>query len=165
MRLFSFVQLLIVALWLGSGAAIMLIGAPAAFAAAGDRTTAGAVVGVMLRRWHYLSLFLPAALLIFEWRHGFQHSSRVLLLAAAIVLGAAQVAVDAKLHQLRADSLTPISELAPTDPLRRTFGRLHAASSLFMLLQVIAAGAVVWTFSGAPEPPAALQEKVRELEL
>jgi hypothetical protein len=164
MRLFSFVQLLIVALWLGGGLAIMLIGAPAAFAGSNDRTSAGAVVGFMLRRWHYIALFLPAALLIFEWRSDFQHTARVLFLAAAIVLGAAQTVVDAKIHRMRADTLTPISELAPTDPYRRSFGRLHAVSSLVMLLQVIAAGAVLWTLTGPVELPRPRSD-VRELEL
>ena len=166
MRIVPFVQLLILTLWLGGGLAIMLIGAPAAFAGSPDRSAAAGVVGIMLRRWHYLSLFLPAALLVFEWRHGFAHNARVLFLVAAILLSVSQVAVDARIHSMRASSLTSISELAPTDPYRRHFGMLHGISSLLMLVQLVAAAGVLWTLASPRDTyTPAERPAAREIEL
>jgi uncharacterized membrane protein len=139
----GFFALLVLALWLGGGAFLVFVAAPAAFAGAADRTSAANVVGEMLRKWHYLSLVAPALLMFFEWRRGLSSTTRVALLSVAILLAATQSAADLKIRRIRSDSVVAISELPRTDPVRRRFGMLHGASTALMILQVVAAAAVL----------------------
>jgi hypothetical protein len=139
MRLLTTVQLIALALWLGGGAMLMLVSAPAAFSGSPDRTTAANVVGIMLSRWHYLALILPLLLLAVEWRRDFASSVRLIVLVGAIVLASSQIATDLRIRHVRTTSIVPISELAPEHPTRRRFGRLHGLSSLLMLSQILAA--------------------------
>ena len=134
---------LIAALWLGGGAVLLAIAAPAAFRGAGDPTHAASIVGDMLGQWRYLAVGAPALLLILAAvRRG--RRGPVILVALALVLALAQMAVDTRIHRIRRESAVPISSLDKSDPVRRHFGMLHGASSGLMLLQIIAAAAVVW---------------------
>jgi hypothetical protein len=126
------------ALWLGSGAFLMLIAAPAAFRAAPNSTVAANVVGAMLGRWHYLALAAPIALLLLDWRRARTHVLAVVFLA--VILAAAQVSADLRIRSIRESSDVPISTLSRQDPLRRQFGMLHGVSSLLLLAQVVCAG-------------------------
>jgi len=132
---------LIHAFWLGSGAFLIFVAAPAAFRSSSNPTAAANVVGAMLSRWHYIALTAPLILLALEWRR-----ARVAVLSiifAAIVLAAAQVMIDMRIRSIRAKSPVPISELSRQDPLRRQFGLLHGVSSLLLLGQVVAAAAAI----------------------
>lgn len=129
---------LISALWLGSGAFILLA-APAVFSAAGSPGEAANAVGAMLSRWHYLSLLAPAILLTLEWRNA--RTRIVAVLFATILFAAAQVFADIRIRQIRNDSIVAISSLEPTDPVRRRFGVLHGISSLLLIAQTVAAAA------------------------
>ena len=134
---------LIAALWLGGGAALLAIAAPAAFRGAGDPTHAASIVGDMLGQWRYLAIGAPVLLLIISAvRRG--RRGPMILVALALLLAFAQMAVDAQIHKIRLQSSVPISSLEKSDPVRRHFGMLHGASSGLMLLQLIAAAAVVW---------------------
>jgi hypothetical protein len=143
-------MIFIAALWFGGGAALMFLAAPAAFAAAADRTSAANVVGAILARWHYLALVAPVIVLAVDFRRGLPSTLRVILLAAAIFLAVGQVAADAKIRSIRSSAPVPISELAKDDPARRTFGLLHGISTVLMLLQVVAAGGVLVTLERRP---------------
>jgi hypothetical protein len=132
---------LIHAFWLGSGAFLIAVAAPAAFRAAGNPTAAANVVGAMLNRWHYIALFAPLLLLALEWRR-----ARVIVLSIiflAVVLAAAQAMVDLRIRNIREKTPIPISQLSRHDPLRKQFGMLHGISSLLLLGQVLAAGAAI----------------------
>jgi hypothetical protein len=131
---------LVRALWLGSGAFLMLTAA-AAFGAASNATDAANVVGAVLTRWHYIALFAPLLLLLLEWRRS--RPVMLILLFIAILLASSQALLDTRIRMMRLDSLVPISSLSPDDPLRRHFGFLHGMSSLFLIGQVIAAGVAV----------------------
>ncbi|HEX7192708.1 MAG TPA: DUF4149 domain-containing protein [Thermoanaerobaculia bacterium] len=132
---------MVAALWLGSGAFLLAVAAPAAFRAAGNPTIAANVVGAMLGAWHYISIALPVILLALEWRRA--RAVMVVILFAGVVFGATQIAVDLRIRALRESSIIPISSLPHTDPIRRRFGALHGISSILLLAQVIvAAGAV-----------------------
>ena len=134
---------LIAALWLGGGAVLLAIAAPAAFRGAGDPTHAASIVGDMLGQWRYLAIGAPVLLLILSAvRRG--RRGPMILVALALLLAFAQMAVDAQIHKIRLQSSVPISSLEKSDPVRRHFGMLHGASSGLMLLQLIAAAAVVW---------------------
>jgi hypothetical protein len=131
---------LVQALWLGSGAFLILT-ASAAFGAASNATDAANVVGAVLIRWHYIALFAPLLLLFLEWRRS--RPVMLVILFVAIVLASFQGLLDTRIRMIRMDSLVPISNLSPDDPVRRHFGFLHGMSSLFLIGQVIAAGAAV----------------------
>ncbi|MEA2239117.1 MAG: hypothetical protein QOC81_3841 [Thermoanaerobaculia bacterium] len=131
---------LVRALWLGSGAFLMLTAA-AAFGAASNATDAANVVGAVLTRWHYIALFAPLLLLLLEWRRS--RPAMLVLLFIAILLASSQALLDTRIRMIRLDSIVPISNLSPDDPVRRHFGFLHGMSSLFLIGQVIAAGAAV----------------------
>jgi len=133
---------LIQALWLGSGA-FLLLAASAAFGAASNTTDAANVVGAILTRWHYIALLAPLALLFLEWRRS--RPAMLVLLFVAILLASFQALLDTRIRMMRLDSIVPISSLPHDDPVRRHFGLLHGMSSLFLIGQVIAAGAAVGT--------------------
>jgi hypothetical protein len=133
---------LIQAVWLGSGVFLTLT-ASAAFSAAGNTTDAANVVGAILMRWHYIALFAPLLLLFLEWRRS--RAVMLVLLFIAILLASFQALLDTRIRMLRAESIVPISSLSHDDPVRRQFGLLHGASTLFLLGQVLAAGTAVAT--------------------
>jgi hypothetical protein len=133
-------QRLIQALWLGSGAFI-LIAAPAIFRAAETPANAANVVGAVLSRWHYISLIAPALLMVIEWRNA--RGRIVAVLFAAVILASTQALVDMKIRSIRANSPTAISALSREDPVRRRFGMLHGISSLLLIAQVIAAASAI----------------------
>lgn len=137
---------LIHALWLGSGAFLIVVAAPAAFRAAPNAGAAADVVGAMLSRWHYIGLAAPLVLLALEWRRA--RIAVLVILFAAIVLAAGQAMVDLRIRALRAKTPVPISELPREDSLRRQFGRLHGVSSLLLVGQVICAGTALGLSSG-----------------
>ncbi|MEO8218452.1 MAG: DUF4149 domain-containing protein [Acidobacteriota bacterium] len=141
-RLISVVKALLLSLWLGGGLFLMFFAAPAAFRTAQNRTAAANMVGGMLSSWHYISIVVPLLFLLAVLRRP-GSSFRALLLSAALILGAAQIFADLHVRSIRARSPVAISELSPSDPARRHFGRFHALSSLLMLLQVVAATGVV----------------------
>ena len=136
---------LVQALWFGSGAFLMLAAA-AAFGAASNTTDAANVVGAILTRWHYIALLAPLVLLILEWRRG--RPAMLVILFIAILLASFQALLDTRIRMIRLDSIVPISSLPPGDPVRRHFGFLHGMSSLFLIGQVVAAGAAVATREG-----------------
>ncbi|HUF17406.1 MAG TPA: DUF4149 domain-containing protein [Thermoanaerobaculia bacterium] len=135
---------LLIALWLGSGAFLMAVAAPAAFERAPDRTTAAAIVGAMLTKWHYIAIGAPLILLVVELRRRVGGRNwRGLLLATILMLASTQALLDLRIRAIRQSSPIPISNLDEADPVRRRFGMLHGVSSLMMLLQVLGAAAVL----------------------
>jgi hypothetical protein len=133
---------LIQALWLGSGAFLMLT-ASAAFSAASNTTDAANVVGAVLTRWHYIGLFAPLLLLFLEWRRS--RPAMLVILFIAILLASFQALIDTRIRVMRNESYVAISSLPHDDPVRRQFGILHGMSQLFLIGQVIAAGVAVAT--------------------
>jgi hypothetical protein len=129
------------AFWLGSGAFLIMVAAPAAFRAAPSPNVAADVVGAMLTRWHYIGLAAPLALLALDWRRARMHVLAIVFIA--VILAAAQAVVDLRIRKIRASTSVPISQLARQDPVRRHFGMLHGVSSLLLLGQVVCAGAAL----------------------
>ena len=133
-------QRLIAAIWLGSGF-FLILAASAAFRVAGDSFSAANFVGAMLGRWHYIALFAPVVLLIFEWQR--QRNRMILLLFIAIIVAALQSMIDVRISAMRQQSIVPISSLDRNNPVRRQFGMLHGLSTLLLLVDVAAAAAIV----------------------
>jgi MbtH protein len=118
-----------------------MLAASAAFRAAGSPVIAADVVGSMLTRWHYISLAAPLALFAIELRN----LRRVVLIVifSALMLAALQSFVDLRIRVIRNTSVTPVSELDRSDPVRRRFGMLHGLSMMLLALQAVAAGIAV----------------------
>ena len=126
---------LIAAIWFGSGVFIV-IAAAAIFRAGGPDA-----VGAVLTRWHYIALIAPLLLVFFEWRR--QRSRIVLLLFVAILVAAIESLVDVRIAAMRRDSVVPISSLSRNNPVRQRFGILHGVSTILLIVDVIAAAAVI----------------------
>lgn len=134
-------------MWLGS-AVFLLLAASAAFRAAPTASAAADVVGAILTRWHYIALGAPLILFALELRNA--RRLILIVLFTAILLAALQIFVDLRIRAIRRMSLTPISELHHEDPIRRRFGMLHGVSMLLLVLQAVAATAVVASKKEAP---------------
>jgi MbtH protein len=126
--------------WLGS-AVFLMLAASAAFRSSPNATVAADVVGAMLARWHYIALGAPLVLFALELRHA--RKLVLIVVFIALIIAAAQSLVDLRIRAIRRQSLTPISELDRSDPLRKRFGALHGVSMMLLLLQTIAAVTVV----------------------
>jgi uncharacterized membrane protein len=136
--------------WLGGTMTIAGVVAPATFSTLervepeAGRTKAASVVGEVLRRFHIVSYVAAAVLLAtligmkvvgprplgFGWRLVIVG----MMLAATIVSG---VIVDPAIARRREAIGVPVASLAPTDPRRADFGRLHAISTALLGLGVI----------------------------
>jgi hypothetical protein len=118
-----------------------MLAASAAFKAAPNPTAAADVVGAMLTRWHYIALAGPLLLFVIETRR--PRRIALVLLFVAVLLAAGQALIDLRIRNIRWSSPVAISALPTTHPTRKTFGALHGASMALLLLQAIAAAAVV----------------------
>jgi len=131
---------LVQALWFGT-AAFLLIAAAAAFRAASSPSEAANVVGAMLTRWHYISLFAPLTLMMLEWRRS--RPAILLILFVAIVLASGGAILDTRIRAMRLESAFPISERSREDPIRQRFGMMHGLSSALLLLELLLAGTTI----------------------
>jgi hypothetical protein len=86
---------------------------------------AGAVVGILICIW--------------AWRGGQSPLVRVGSAAQAIFAAAAQFVVGPRIHALRMSMGPALDALAPDDPRRVAFGRLHAFSVLLLGVAMLAA--------------------------
>lgn len=139
---------LLQALWFGS-AAFLMIAAAAAFRAASSPTEAADVVGALLTRWHYISLFAPLTLMMLEWRRS--RPVILLLLFLGVVTASGGAILDTRIRSIRLESPFPMSERSREDPIRRQFGLLHGLSSAMLLLELLLAGAVIAIDDDRPE--------------
>lgn len=138
-----YVYVVALAIWVGGLLTIGSVVAPSAFAAlsAADRgeQAAAAVVGEVLRRFHWVAYAAGATLLatlilmklVGPRPPGF--GLRIGLVSGMLALGAATGAIiDPQIAAIRAESTVPIRSLAPEDPRRQRFGRLHGMSTALM---------------------------------
>jgi len=132
--------------WLGAALFFSAVVAPAAFRALPDASMAGALVRATLPAVFYagivagiVSLWLGLGASVSARRVRTACAVGVALCCAVAQFGAVQ-----PIERLRARLTTPIESLAPSDPLRITFGRLHALSvGLLGLAMILAAVTVV----------------------
>jgi uncharacterized membrane protein len=136
--------------WLGGMITIAGVVAPATFTALErvepdvGRTRAATVVGEVLRRFHVVS-YVAAAMLLATLigmkvvgPRPIGYSRRLLIvctmLAATVVSG---VIVDPAIARRRDALGVPIASLAPSDPRRADFARLHAMSTTLLGIGVV----------------------------
>jgi hypothetical protein len=145
------VSLIALSVWLGAAILVAAVVAPAAFAVLPTRTLAGALVGRVLP-----VLFLGGAavgILVALLARGQASNAARLVAAAAIVIAclAAQFVVAPRIERVRIDAGGPIDRLAPGDPRRTAFGRLHGMSVALLGVAAIAgATALVLTLRALP---------------
>jgi hypothetical protein len=145
------VSALLLAAWLGAAALTGGVVAPAAFAVLPSRALAGALVGRVLPPIFVAGIvagLLASALL---WSAGGvgRGLRTALPLVVALACAGAQLGVAPRIARVRAAIGPSVEALAPTDPLRREFGRLHGVSVALLGVAAVAAVAGVATAAAA----------------
>ena len=135
----------LLALWLGAALLTAAVVAPAAFAVLPTRALAGALVGRVLPVVFVggLAVGVAAAALAAGGGGAFARARVALPALAAVLCAVAQFGVAPRIHALRAEMGPNIEALAPGDPRRAAFGRLHGVSVLMMGAAGLAAGAAL----------------------
>jgi hypothetical protein len=143
--------LLALTLWVGGLVVLGAIGAPAIFAVlaarhvAGDRVIAGAIFGEILGRFHLLAYVCGVVLLGSLIARGVMGPRPIMFavrLAIAFVMLIATaysgLVVSANIARVQAEiGAAAPSSLAPEDPRRVAFGRLHALSTGLAVVPVL----------------------------
>ena len=138
-------------LWVGGLVVLGAIGAPAIFAVlaarhvAGDRVIAGAIFGEILGRFHLLAYACGVVLLGSLVARGVMGPRPIMFavrLAIAFVMLIATaysgLVVSANIARVQAEiGAAAPSSLAPEDPRRVAFGRLHALSTGLAVVPVL----------------------------
>jgi hypothetical protein len=137
----------LLAAWLGAAALAAAVVAPAAFAVLPTRALAGALVGRVLPPLFVAGVVVGVAAAALQWGGGPARGARVALpLVIALTCAVAQLGVAPRIARVRGEIGPSVEALAPTDPRRREFGRLHGVSvALLGLAGLAAIGAVVAT--------------------
>jgi hypothetical protein len=141
--------LVLVAMW--GGAALLFAGvvAPAAFAVLPQRMLAGAVVGRVLPVVFVSGMAVAVVAGSLAWalpgrrRWGWRTGLALLLVGCGI----AQFGIGPRIQALRAELPQNLEAVAPDDPRRAEFGKLHGVSVAFMGLGMV--GAVAALVAGA----------------
>jgi hypothetical protein len=145
------VSALLLAAWLGAAGLTGAVVAPAAFAVLPSRALAGALVGRVLPPLFVAGIVvgLLAAGLLWSGGGAGRGLRAALPLVVAGACAAAQLGVAPRIARVRATIGPSIEALAPTDPLRREFGRLHGVSVALLGVAALAGAAAVATAAGA----------------
>jgi hypothetical protein len=125
--------------WLGAASVVAAVVAPAAFAVLPSRTLAGALVGRVLPVLFWGGMLVAAMSAAATWSlpaRAARISAGMTMLAACAV---AQLIVSPRIDRIRAAVTGPMDALAPNDPQRLAFGRLHGISVGLLALAAIAA--------------------------
>lgn len=133
-------EAILLALWVGAALLFTLVVAPAAFAVLPTRSLAGALVGRVLPVVFFAGLVVGTTVVVLDL---VSHSSTWArtgaggLAATACIL--AQLVVGTRIERLRESIGGPLDALAPDDPRRAAFGRLHAISVGWLGIAMLAA--------------------------
>ncbi|MDF1502975.1 DUF4149 domain-containing protein [Roseisolibacter sp. H3M3-2] len=135
----------LLAAWIGAAALVAAVVAPSAFAVLPTRALADALLGRVLPVVFVAGLLvgLGAAALGWYAAPAFARTRLVLPIVAAALCAGAQFGVGPRIQRVRAQIGPSVEALAPTDPLRREFGRLHGVSVALMGAGMLAAGAAL----------------------
>jgi hypothetical protein len=145
-----FAGLLAVAVWFGGLLTLGAITAPAVFdgmaarQVAEPRAVAGAIVGEIIRRFHFVSYACGAVILatlavraVLGPRPRYFRTRMAIaagMLAAALYSG---LSLTSRIEQLRQEIAVAPSSLRDDDPRRQRFGRLHAQSNAVQLVPLM----------------------------
>ena len=128
-----FIYLLSVALWIGGIAFFSFLAAPSIFKVL-PRQEAGQVVSDIFPKYHWQGIVCGAIALATSVALGMRERWNILLIVRTITIGVMVIGVlysvlvlQPKIQAVKAQ-ITSFESLAPTDPLRLEFGRLHGRS-------------------------------------
>jgi hypothetical protein len=126
--------------WLGAAALTALVVAPAAFSVLPSRTLAGALVGRVLPVLFWSGLVIGLGVALVSWSSARPPARTIAAVAMAVACAIAQLVIAPRIQRIR-DQIGDgaVDALAPSDPLRQAFGRLHGMSVAWMGLAAIAA--------------------------
>lgn len=125
-------SLIALAAWLGASLLASAVVAPAAFAVLPTRTLAGALVGEVLPVLFVSGAVIGVLICFWAWRRGGNRLVSVGTGAQALFTAAAQFVVGPRIHALRVAMGPALDAVAPDDPRRVAFGRLHGVSVLLL---------------------------------
>ena len=140
------VAALLLSAWLGAALFFSAVVAPAAFRALPDASMAGTLVRATLPAIFYAGIIVGFLALWLGMSSGPAAARAVRAVCAAgvaLCCAVAQFGAVYRIDRVRARLTTPIESLAPNDPVRMTFGRLHALSVGLLGLAMILAAVVV----------------------
>jgi uncharacterized membrane protein len=128
-----FIYLLSIALWLGGMTFFSFLAAPSIFNILA-REEAGKVVSDIFPKYYWQGLICGAIALMTSIALGTRDRWNTLLIVRTIIIGVmvlgllyAVIILQPKVQAVKAQ-ITSLESLAPTDPLRLEFGRLHGRS-------------------------------------
>jgi hypothetical protein len=137
---FALAGVVALSVWLGAAALTALVVAPAAFAVLPSRTLAGALVGRVLPVLFWSGLAIGLGVAVAGWSTPRPMARTVAAGVMAAACAIAQLVVAPRIERIRNQiGDGAVDALAPTDPLRQAFGRLHGMSVAWMGLAGIAA--------------------------
>jgi hypothetical protein len=152
-----YAALLALVVWAGGLIALGSVAAPAAFDVlaarqiADGRAIGGAIFGETLRRFHQIAYLCGGVLLISligrrilgprPRRAGIRVLLASIMLAATMYSG---LAVAARIQSLQREIGASPSTLPASDPRRVEFGRLHATSTILLLVPILGSLALIW---------------------
>jgi hypothetical protein len=140
----------LLAMWLGATAVVGAVVAPAAFAVLPSRSLAGALVGRVLPVlfWSGALLGVVSAALaspLARARRGRIACGATMTVACLV----AQGLVTPRIERARVAAAGPVDALAPSDPRRIAFGRLHGLSVALLGIAGLGAAAGLLLSAGA----------------
>jgi uncharacterized membrane protein len=128
-----FIYLLSIALWIGGMAFFSFLAAPSIFKML-PREEAGKVVSDIFPKYYWQGLICGAIALVASVALGMRERWNILLIVRTIMIGVMVIGIlysvvilQPKIQAVKAQ-ITSFESLAPTDPLRLEFGRLHGRS-------------------------------------
>ena len=139
---YPILQLCALALWLGASVLFSAAVAPAAFAVLPTRTLAGDIVGRVLPVIFYAGMLVGVLVIALDFADAEEWRWNTSVIAAAVVAiacAAAQFVVGSRIDQVRSRIAGAVDALAPGDPLRVEFGRLHGVSVALLGVAMLAA--------------------------
>ena len=152
-----YAALLALVVWAGGLIALGSVAAPSAFdvlaarQVADGRAIAGAIFGETLRRFHQIAYFCGGVLLLSliarrilgprPRRAGIRVVLAFIMFVATLYSG---LVVAGRIQTLQREMGVAPSTLESTDPRRAEFGRLHATSTVLLLIPIFGSLALIW---------------------
>lgn len=134
----ALVSVVLSSIWVGAALIVVAIVSPAAFRVLPTRALAGALVGEVLPVLFVSGLVIGTAMLMLTPRG----APKVLLrrvgaIGTIVGCAVAQVVIGPRISALRVRIGPSVDALAASDPLRVTFGKLHALSVLSLGIAMV----------------------------
>jgi uncharacterized protein DUF4149 len=133
-------EILLLTLWMGAALLFIAVVAPSAFLVLPTRSLAGALVGRVLPVIFYAGVVIGASIVVLDILGRTGAWTRTAAGAvSALACAVAQLVVGTRIDRLRATIGGSLEALAPDDPRRMAFGRLHAFSVGWLGIAMLAA--------------------------